>query len=426
MRARLEPKVHSLAPRWGRPPAAARALAVALSVFVGPGGLAAEAPPASDAALQQRIELLERQTATVKGRLAALEAAQRRLDARPSLEACAAFGGLAGAVGLEVAGLARQFSEFGVLAERYPERRESARHAHDAVNRVRDEVLGHAMSVVTRCRELGGGSAPVAPGAVALPILQGQALLAAGGSVIFWSGVDPEPLAQSGGGLRAGRTLGGALDGLPDVLWVRVEGVTTDRNGLAASFLPGENAAGRSLMPQFVASPGALRGVVVLPFDGPLAETWALAGLARAFEHGETTGAGCAPGDHPDAAGPMRFSASQRAHLGLPDVSGGVTIGWTPAVASDGQGPNTICGEGARRHPGGVGPSVGLVVVTRNPVPAERMAEMLADWLQFVTPAPDLDPTTSNFFEAAGGGSCRLAVMHARPGGCTSGVPDLP
>jgi hypothetical protein len=401
--------------------------AVVLSLAPGPGARAADAPPASDAALQQRIELLERQTATVKGRLAALEAAQRRLDARPSLEACAGFGGLAGGVAHEVAALARQFAEFGVLAQRYPERREAARLAHDAVKRLRDEVLGHAMTVVARCHALGGGvEAPLEPSAVALPITLGQALIAVGGSVVFWSGVEPEALGLPGGGLHAGRALAGAVDGLPEVLWVRVEGVTTDRAGLAASFLPGENAAGRSVMPQFVASPGALRGVVVLPFDGPLAETWALAGLARAFERGATTGAGCAPGGHRLEGGPMRFSAAQRALLGLPEVAGGASVGWTPAATSAGLAPSATCGESGHRRVGDAGPAVGLVVVTRNPVSDERMAEILADWLQFVTAGPDLDPTTSNFFEAAGGGTCRLASMHARPGGCTLGVPDLP
>jgi hypothetical protein len=437
MRARLEPKVHSLAPRRGR--ALAAICALALSAVVGPGVRAEEAAATSDAALQQRIELLERQTATLKGRLAALEAAQRRLDTRPSLETCAGFGGLAGAVGLEVADLARQYADFAALAERHPERRDAARLAFDALTRVRDEVIGHAVTVTAHCAAL--GVRPIAPAEarpVRLPITRGEALLAAGGSVIFWSGIDAKTLAQPGGGLWAARGLAGALDGLPDVLWVRVEGVTTDRAGLKASFLPGENAAGRSLMPQFVASPGALRGVVVVPLEGPLAETWALAGLARAFERADDPAAGCAPRDgrqplvaevsdpSAPAPGPMRFTAAQRVQLGLAEAATSASVGFTPAAASAGLAPMSTCGESARPHAGSVGPSVGLVVATLEPMSSERMVEIIADWQMFVAAGPDLDPTTANFFEASAGGTCRPARLSAHPGGCAPGVPDLP
>jgi hypothetical protein len=413
--------------------------AATLFSAVTPAARAEDAPPASDAALQQRIELLERQTATLKGRLAALEAAQRRLDTRPSLEACAEFGALARSVGLDADVLSTRYGDLAALAERYPDRRDTAHAGSGALRVLRDELLAHAVVVVGGCEALGMRTEAIADAEpTPVPVGEGTATLAAGGSVVFWSGVNVEALSQPGGGLKIGRMVAGALVDLPEVLWVRVEGVATDRIGLEASFLPGESGAGRSLLGQFVASSSGLRGVVLLPLDGPLSETWALAGLARAFDRAASNGAGdCAPAlrERPRAdagldaaasgAAPVRFSATERAQFGLAEVAGGQVVGFSSAAATA-SGSSATCGDGRRSPPGDAGPSVALVVVTRREPTPERVAEIIGDWRRFVAPAPDLDPTTSNFFEASGGFACRPARVRPRPGGCTQGVPDLP
>lgn len=255
-------------------------LAVALITAPTPGNSA----PASDAALQQRIELLERHTAAAKGEMATLQAAWHRLDTRPSLDACRSFADAATRSLTDLEVLAVEYTTLGSLATANPERASAAAVGAVELRRARDELLAHALTVTRTCERLPPETVDAAAAPAAGRPRDGRLRLRARRDLLW--GPDAVGYAQPGGGLRAGRLLAGSRHD------ARVGPGQAPRTGLRGGGLRREFPLGQ-------AAPGAAaaglvhldaRGyplrVVVLPGHGSLAETPVLYGIARSFADG--------------------------------------------------------------------------------------------------------------------------------------------
>ena len=465
MRGPPEPKVHSFAPARPLGTAGRFAWACALFGIVVSTPVSGEAGPTSPAAIQQRIESLERHTAGVKGEVAALFAAGNRLDARPSLQACKALGDAASLVQAHMETLAVEYTQLSEAATAFPPRAGHAAAAAADLRRQRDGLLANALAVTQACGHLPAAVVrTLPPPARPLPVARGEADFVASLGVVFLWGPD-DGYAKPGGGLRAGRLLAGAVRTLPEVVLVRLAGPVGSGEAFAASDLgarrplgrpPRETANGsarggatRTERGTFIDTPGPPPAVVVLPAAGPLVQTLALYGIARSFadqtvEHSGCRFHGSSPWMHSDVGGflapqtrspPLNFSQFEKLALGLPEPGGPLRVRFfDPELAANpGRPAGPVRCEAALPdrssggRPDGTGPSAVLLVVSALRLPDEERLRLIEDWQSFLTPGPDEDPARSNFFEATEGrAALRTFELAARAGGCTSGVPDLP
>lgn len=464
MRAQTEPKVHSFAPET--PLGGPGRLAHALLWLAGPlvGSCFAGAPPtsvspASPAAIEQRVATLQRHTAGAKGEVAALLAARNRLDARPSLQTCQAFGDAAGRVQAHLDALAVEYTGLRDAAAGFPDRVGPAAAAADALRRGRDALLANALAVTQLCGKLPEGTAtPPRPALRPLPVARGEAAFIPAQGLVFLWGPGAADFVGPGGGLRAGRLLAGAVESLPEVVFVRVLEPATPGAAFSASFFGSRGSAGPTgASPRIVAqgrrsfmdTGKSPRGVVVLPGDGPLVQTLALYGIARSFADEAVESAGCpvrgssswmhsnaggvlSPGAH---SPPLRFSSLELYAMGLFSEAGSLPpLRFFGGDTTSGLHPDEqsiTCEvdlhDRIAQRPDGEGPSVALLIIsTARPTEDECFGAYL-DWRSFMAAGPDGDPMRSNFFEATSGrAALRALELSARAGGCTSGVPDLP
>lgn len=404
-----------------------------------PGAPEAASPPsATDGELQQRIELLERQSAVVRARLASVEVLWARL-ARTSLWAdCASLSVAVESAEHALTELADAHDAFARLAAGHPERRDQARRASGVLRASRSTLVDAALPVVRAC-----GRLPQEVSPSTLPRRAPERTKTACGdadvhvdeAAIVLRSDRPEFTSSPTLGLDIARCLSGALESLPGRLVVRVEGLGLASRGLEASFFPGRRGG------DWVARGDALESVVVVPLDGPLSATPALHGLVRGALQRGAEGAGCGPAATTAAASRWSEEARFLRPVSLFAVEGGAEDGARPLERVALGLPGTLPG-GSSAPPwrsfagmtcppaadvGGATPEARalLVVLALRPVSDDQLQTLLDDWRAFRGPAPDREPARLTFFEATG-----TILTPARPqvrsGGCVTGLPDLP
>ncbi len=438
------------------------------------------APGAAESAYQQRLEVVERATALLKGELAAAQRARETVERRPATGACLAAVETLAQLRSAWADLLKAYGELETAAAPFPDRRHQALLAAEQCRAGRDAVQARALTLADRCGNL--SPTPEPEPAQAVPILRcrGTDALEVDGELLVDDAPgaegagDAETFTRPQGGLLAARraaALGAAT--LPEILLVRV-GDPDAPQAEAEAAAHGEQASvyfsaggggpmrGRGAI-DWLPGPTALRAVIVLPAAGRLADLPLLRNLARAFLPSVSSG-GCVAHELGDwmlsdlggqiglgrrlaAVGDGTWALAPGPALGaaLPYAPGELSIlplaqPVAPTVVmllrsgrADRTGGRAIHPHtcrvtvGATVPPGGE-VTLGIMIAASRPLtPAERLRQR-RDVQMFAAEHPDDRFDRLNFHEATGGrGRLRVipwTVDSTRS--CTSGVPDLP